>query len=97
MKTPKNINCPHHSLEEIMPIVSLKESGAYVLTLPGFLQSDQNELEHMLNRIFAGCISSPYNLALAQQLSLNWCTSKAKKNGLTGKCLCQPTLNPRLS
>jgi hypothetical protein len=75
-----------------MPIVSVRETGAYVLTLPGFLQGEQHELEHMLHRLFAGRIQSPYNLALAQQLSLNWCASKAKKNGLTELCSCTTVL-----
>ncbi len=81
--------CVNHSLEEVMPIVSLTGSGNYVLTLPGFLRPEQKELEQMLGRIFADRNHSSANLALAQQLSINWCMSKAKKNGLTEKCLCR--------
>ncbi len=75
-----------------MPILSVRETGTYVLTLPGSLQGEQHELEQMLYRLFAGRIQSPYNVALAQQLSLNWCASKVKKNGLTESCLCTTAL-----
>ena len=91
MKAIKTINCVDHSLENIMPIVSVKESGAYVITLPSSLQSEQYELEQMLNKLFAGHLTSPYNIDLAQQLSLNWCAIKAKKSGLTEQCLCRPS------
>jgi hypothetical protein len=89
MTAYRKTNCVNHSLAEIMPIVSLNETGSYVLTLPGFLRAEQKELELMLSRIFADRNNSPANLALAQQLSINWCMSKAKKNGLSEKCLCR--------
>lgn len=41
MTAYRKINCVNHSLEEIMPIVSLNESGAYVLSLPSFLRPEQ--------------------------------------------------------
>lgn len=81
--------CFSHSIEDLMPIVSIAESGAYVLRLPRFLQADQIELEQMLNKLFAGHLTLPCNLALAQQLSLNWCASKAKKSGLSKECVCR--------
>ncbi len=89
MTAYRKINCVSHSLEEMMPIVSLNDTGAYVLTLPGFLRSEQKELEQMLGRIFTDRNKCSANLALAQQLSINWCLSKAKKSGLTEKCLCR--------
>jgi hypothetical protein len=88
MTTNRKTNCVNHSLAELMPIVSLNETGTYNLTLPGFLRAEQNELEQMLSRIFADQNNCSANLALAQQLSINWCMSKAKKNGLSEKCLC---------
>ncbi len=84
-----NKNCASHSLEEYLPIISVSDKGTFVLTLPGFLQPEQKELEQMLSQVFTKQINTPANLALAQQLSLNWCVSKAKKNGITDKCLCQ--------
>jgi len=81
--------CVDHSLEQLMPIISVGDSGNYVVTLPGFLKAEQRELEQMLNRLFANRMNTRANLALAQQLSLNWCASKAKKSGLTENCLCQ--------
>ncbi len=89
MTAYRKINCVNHSLEEIMPIVSLNESGAYVLSLPSFLRPEQKELEQMLSRIFADRNNSLANLALAQQLSINWYMSKAKKSGLLEKCFCR--------
>ena len=89
MTIQRKANCMNHSLEEIMPIVSLNENGAFTLTLPGFLRPEQKELEQMLSRIFADHKNISANLALAQQLSINWYMSKAKKNGLTDKCLCR--------
>jgi hypothetical protein len=85
--------CIYHSLEKLMPIVSVKKSGAYAISLPVSLQAEQYELEQMLYRLFAGHLTSPYNIDLAQQLSLNWCAAKAKKGGLTEKCLCRSLPN----
>jgi hypothetical protein len=92
----KAINqCFNHSLEKLMPIVSVKESGTYVIRLPVSLQNEQYELEQMLNRLFAGHLTSPYNIDLAEQLSLNWCAVKARKNGLAQKCVCESTMRRR--
>jgi hypothetical protein len=88
MTAYRKTNCMSHSLQELMPLVSLNETGSYVLSLPGFLRPEQKELEQMLGRIFANSSNSSANLALAQQLSLNWCVSKARKSGLTDKCVC---------
>jgi hypothetical protein len=89
MKSFNKNSCVNHSLEPFMPIISINEKGTFVLTLPSFLQAEQKELEQMLSRVFTNRIDTPANLALAQQLSLNWCASKAKKTGITEKCLCQ--------
>ena len=83
------INCVNHSLENLLPIVSVKESGGYVISLPSSLQSEQYELEQMLSRVFAGHLTAPHNLDLAQQLSLNWCAAKVRKSGLTEECVCR--------
>jgi hypothetical protein len=81
MKAVKTTNCIKHSLENLMPIVSVEASGAYAISLPSSLQSEQHELEQMLNRLFAGHLNSPCNVDLAQQLSLNWCATKLKLGG----------------
>ena len=65
-----------------------------MLTEVGLLPADEHvalkhELEQMLCRILGDRDNSSANLALAEQLSINWCISKAKKNGLTDKCLCK--------
>jgi len=86
-------HCIQHSFEELLPIVSVKESGSYVIRLPISLQNEQYELEQMLNRLFAGHLTSPCNIDLAQQLSLNWCAQKAKKSGLIEKCFCQKSVS----
>ena len=79
MKSSRNKTCVSHSLEHLMPIISISDNGCLILRLPGFLQSEQKELEQMLHRVFANRLDTPDNLALAQQLSLNWCASKVKK------------------
>lgn len=64
-------------------ILTRSEAGTWVLSLPPLLRPHQSELELLLIKVFSGKKSSPYNLALAQQLSINWCISTARKNGLT--------------
>jgi hypothetical protein len=66
-----------------LQIVTTSESGAFVLALPPRLKGDQSELEVMLGKVFSGRRFSPDNLALAQQLSLNWCESKARSHGIS--------------
>jgi hypothetical protein len=51
----------------------------WILALPTMLRGHQAELEGMLHKVFGKNIASDHNLALARQLSLNWCASKAKK------------------
>lgn len=72
-------SCINQFPDDLMPIVSLEESGCYAISLPASLKGEQHELEQMLNRLFAGRINSQINLALAQQLSLNWYAVKMKK------------------
>ena len=89
MKSSRNINCLSHSLDKFMPIISISDKGCMVLSLPNFLQGEKLELEQMLNKVFVNRIDTPDNLALAEQLSINWCVSKARKTGLTENCLCR--------
>lgn len=64
-------------------ILSQNTSGIWVLALPAGLRKHQDELELLLGRAFAGRPRCPENLELAQQLTLNWCLSKCRKQGIT--------------
>lgn len=65
-----------------LDILCESDSGSWVLRLPPVLKAQQQELEQMLGKVFSGRPSSKENFALAQQLSLNWCFSKARQAGL---------------
>lgn len=64
-------------------ILTQNATGNWVLCLPSRLKEFQDELEMLLGRAFTGRPRCPENLELAQQLTLNWCISKCKKQGLT--------------
>lgn len=68
-------------------IVTLTEGGTWSLSLPPALHSYQAELESMLERVFRNRYNQE-NLALAQQLSLNWCMSKCKQAGMSFEEIC---------
>jgi hypothetical protein len=56
--------------------------------LPPNLQTYQPELEGLLGKVFSGRPTSAGNLALAKQMSINWCVSKCKQTGMSvDKCL----------
>ncbi|HEY9788601.1 MAG TPA: hypothetical protein V6D17_24655 [Candidatus Obscuribacterales bacterium] len=63
-------------------IVTQSEGGSWVLAVPPALSSYQHELESLLESVFRGRRSTE-NLALAQQLSLNWCMSKCRQTGVS--------------
>jgi len=65
-----------------LDILCESDSGSWVLRLPPVLRAQQQELEQMLGKVFSGRPSSKENFALAQQLSLNWCSSKARQAGV---------------
>ena len=67
--------------EEINEIVSV-DNGSWVLSVPVSLHAHKSELESLINKVFANRPQSPDNVALAKQLSLNWCVSKCKQVGL---------------
>ena len=70
--------------EEAMPrLLSVSENGAFVLSLPANLKDYQPELEGLLGKVFSGRPRSPNNLALAKQMSINWCVSKCKQAGIS--------------
>lgn len=64
-------------------ILTQNTAGAWVLCLPTRLREFQDELEMLLARAFAGRPRCQENLELAQQLTLNWCISKCKKQGIS--------------
>lgn len=71
-------------------ILTQSSSGSWVLSLPERLRPYQDELELLLGRAFAGRPRCQENLELAQQLTLNWCISKCRKQGITlEECLSE--------
>jgi len=64
-----------------MQLLSVSESGGFVVSLPAQLKPHQLELEALLGRVFTGRPRSEGNLALARQMSINWCISKCKQTG----------------
>ena len=64
-------------------ILTQNASGSWVLCLPSRLKPYQDELELLLGRAFAGRPRCQENLELAQQLTLNWCISKCRKQGIS--------------
>src|SRR5277367_1407317 len=83
MSREQSLRATHTNLESKSLAILSFDAGAWVLELPPKLRPDQPELESMLGKVFSGRRSSPDNLALAQQLSLNWCMSKAKSHGIS--------------
>jgi hypothetical protein len=83
MSREHSLSTTHANLESKSLAILSFDAGAWVLALPPKLRPDQPELESMLGQVFSGRRSSPDNLALAQQLSLNWCMSKAKSRGMS--------------
>ncbi|MBK7748364.1 MAG: hypothetical protein IPP57_07355 [Candidatus Obscuribacter sp.] len=74
--------------EGTMELLSVSENGQYVVSLPATLKDHQQELERLLGKVFTGRPTSANNLALARQMSINWCISKCKQTGQSiDKCL----------
>ena len=64
-------------------VLSLNERDGWVVSLPPALRLYQRELEDLLGKVFAGRPNLPANVALAQQMSLNWCVSKCHEVGIS--------------
>ncbi|MBX9693556.1 MAG: hypothetical protein K2Z81_14300 [Cyanobacteria bacterium] len=79
--TPVQILTPPTYVQED-DIVSVSESGAWTVSMPAPLDAHKSELEHLINKVFANRLQSEDNIALAKQMSLNWCVSKCKQVGL---------------
>jgi hypothetical protein len=72
----------HHQEDNYLEILSRTECGNWILSLPPVLRIHQQELEQLLGKVFAGRPQSDENLALAKQMSLNWCFSKCRQAGM---------------
>lgn len=74
--------------EGTIELLSVSENGGFVVSLPDTLRDHQDELERLLGKVFTGRPTSAGNLALARQMSINWCISKCKQTGQSvDKCL----------
>ncbi|HEY9772858.1 MAG TPA: hypothetical protein V6C81_03505 [Planktothrix sp.] len=71
-----------HRDDYYLEILSTSDNGNWVLSLPSSLRAHQSELEQLLGKVFSGTTSLE-NLALAQQMSLNWCASKCRQSGMS--------------
>jgi hypothetical protein len=74
--------------QNTLGLLSVSPQGGFILSLPADLRDYQGELECLLGKVFSGRPTSAGNLALAKQMSINWCVSKCKQTGLSvDKCL----------
>jgi hypothetical protein len=70
-----------NSARGIDGMLQLSDSGQFLLSVPPVLKDHQNELEMLLSKVFRGKVNSPDSLALARQMSINWCVLKCKQTG----------------
>jgi hypothetical protein len=70
------------SPEEFFLQILYQDDAGWKLRLPEELRAHQGELEELLEKVFANRGHSAENFALAQQLAVNWCFSKCRKNGI---------------
>jgi hypothetical protein len=82
MAPVKEVDQSQCSLEGRFWLDMLLRQGSRALSLPPSLLVHQAELEFLLGRVFAGRPHLPANVALAEQLSLNWCISKSRQIGI---------------
>jgi len=69
-------------------LITIADDGSFMVSLPSNLQAYKDELERLIGKVFNGRPSSRDNLALARQMSLNWCVSKCKQTGMeVDQCL----------
>jgi len=64
-------------------VLSPAVGDGWELRLPPGLKPHESEIQALLGKVFAGRPMSRDNLELAQQMTLNWCTSKCRKLGIT--------------
>lgn len=65
-----------------LEVLSINDKNGWVVSLPPALKLYQTELEDLLGKVFADRPYLSANLALAQQMSLNWCMSKCHEVGI---------------
>ncbi|MFN8656215.1 MAG: hypothetical protein U0105_07730 [Candidatus Obscuribacterales bacterium] len=76
--TPRTLSSHEPYFLEILS----QNSQGWQICLPPGLQIHQGELELLLNKVFGGRPRTSDNLELAQQLTINWCVSKCRKEGI---------------
>ncbi|MBP9091106.1 hypothetical protein KBI23_08755 [bacterium] len=81
LQTRYNPSFSAASSNGIEELLTVAEDGNFVLSLPTNLQDYQQELERLLGKCFSGRAKSEGTLALARQMSINWCLSKCKQTG----------------
>jgi hypothetical protein len=80
----------HHPDDYYLEILSQADNGGWILRLPPSLKAQQPELEMLIDKVFSGRPSCRENLALAQQMSVNWCASKCRQRGVSlDDCLAE--------
>lgn len=85
-KSSSSLSAP--SNDNLDELITINEDGTYLVSLPDSLRAYQSELERLIGKVFNGRPTSGDNLALARQMSLNWCASKCRQNGMElEKCL----------
>ncbi|MBZ0189186.1 MAG: hypothetical protein K8F91_23280 [Candidatus Obscuribacterales bacterium] len=77
----------HSQARENAEIVGMSESGDWNLNLPVELSAYEGELLSILGKVFVSCPQSLDDLALAEQLSLNWCTAKCRQLDLQAEAI----------
>jgi hypothetical protein len=75
-------NAGSRQTSSVVNILTQNAAGNWVLSLPSRMRDSQDELENLLARAFSGRPRCQSNLELAQQLTINWCISKCRKQGL---------------
>jgi len=71
-----------HRSDDLFADIITESSSGWVIALPVPLRGHKAELEALLGKVFAERSKSVENLALAKQLSMNWCFSKCKQTGV---------------
>ena len=73
---------PKRRSDDLFSNIITVDGSGWVIDLPLPLRGHQAELEALLFKVFAERAKSAENLALAKQLSMNWCFSKCKQAGV---------------
>ncbi len=83
MTTLKDMTRSREARDYFLDILSEVGGDTWVVSLPPRLKAYEGELQALLGKVFAGRRRRPENFPLAQQLSLNWCISKCRQEGIS--------------